>query len=243
MSRIRALALCATLAACGATPRAPTTVRDPAFAATRIRTITLAPYDLDVTVGSGAAALPAQVRGDAIAQLANTTIDSLEQRGYTVTSVVSSTDARARIVQRTGADATLFVRGRSFVPAPRPASDHLGNRIGDAIARTVVSTAATTINVAAETQLGHDCHHHVWHWYACECRSPEDLIVAIGPGPDVHGVPDTASAQLDLAMVLVDNTTGHVLWQSSTQSTTNAAKAAEVGRAAKHLLAGLPAAR
>ncbi|HEY4055396.1 MAG TPA: hypothetical protein VGM39_02270, partial [Kofleriaceae bacterium] len=122
MKRMRYIAIAALLTAC-AHIETPTVIDKPFPAAPPpIATVDIAPLDIGLRV-EDAESETAAVRSRATATLVNTAIDGLGKRSYTVTRVLKRQ-------QKSTADATLYIRGSSFVPHVQPGADtmlHGGN--------------------------------------------------------------------------------------------------------------------
>ncbi len=199
-------------------------------------TIEVAPIALALVLEPGAHASGAQVQSTATARLANGAIAALEARQYNV--------------QRSGADATLYVEGRSFVPAPRPSRAHAVAATatsGMLVAAAVLGASAAVGGLDAdEREYGErSSSRAVWRGIDAASTIASDMAFVIAAdaaweGPTLAAPPPGMPAGLELQMTLVENRSGRVLWQAHQRFPANATSSRELARAAATLLATLP---
>lgn len=224
------LASVVLLSACASEPLHTRTMVNPQFAANAqtIATVDLAPVDLQLSIEPGAEGETGQVRSRAEATLANAAIDALDHRAYHVGTLLH------RGGPASTADATLYIRGGSFVPVDRmPRANVFAER---AAQNTVHATDVALDGIRVAQFCGDDL--------LCTMRMTEETCdhdEPIAPLNDNDLVGPAPDASMYVAMTLVDNRTGAVLWHSQADTAANAAHTREVAATAKQLIASLPA--
>jgi hypothetical protein len=246
-STVLAVATCSLLSACAAPAHVqPTTMVDARVR--QVATVDIAPVNVQLVIEPGAEGETGAVRSRAEASLANTAIDALAKHQYTIGALRHRGDAPST------ADATLYIAGSSYVPAPRMPR---ANIIAEHVAQGVVHGAAVAANVTAcaddtdcvyvvaqddlyRQAVNEQCGSDETCLRAMLAITTEDDVRLPGPGNDNEAVGAAPSPSLYVAMTLVDNRTGAILWHSHATTRTNAAHTKDVEKTARTLIASLP---
>ncbi|HEY4176876.1 MAG TPA: hypothetical protein VGM90_08595 [Kofleriaceae bacterium] len=242
-------ATCSLLCACAAS--APARPASLVHQPVGVATVDIAPVNMNVAIEPGAENETGAVRSRAEATLANTAIDALDHRHYAVGTLLH------RGGPASTADATLYILGSSFVPVPRmPRANIIAEHVAqdvvhDAMLASVVTSSAfacpdgtdCTVAVAEtsyEQQVQAQCGEDAQCVRALLAITSDDDVRLPAPTNDNDAVGTGGSPSLYVAMTLIDNKTGAVLWHSHATTQANAAHDKDVAKAARSLVASLP---
>jgi hypothetical protein len=168
------------------------------------------------------------------------TIATLARYGSNIPDTLPSPHLPTTLGAMTGADATLYIGGWSFVANHREST---ADKIAEGIAYALVIVAVIAV-VAAISESG--SHHHGAAAVSRSIAEPLaetalDVMVDAHPSwstdPDL---PHDGDSRMYLEMTLVDNHSGLALWHAHQQFPANATSGEDVERAANALLATLP---